>query len=105
MNPSKNENTLDPHPDPSVKCVKTQVAGCLSGVNHNSTKQIQKVAATVWSVRSQCPRVGGILLIGANQRIIRCNAFVVMEQITPNTQSNITDKSTVSDADLNLSAE
>ena len=45
MNPSRNENILDPHPDPSVKCVKTQLADCLSG-EESRTKQMTMVAVT-----------------------------------------------------------
>lgn len=45
--PKKNENTLEPHPDPSVKWVKTHEAGCLSGVRYSNATQIQIVADTV----------------------------------------------------------
>lgn len=45
INPSKNEKTLDPHPEPSVKCVKTQLADCFSG-EESRTKQMTMVAVT-----------------------------------------------------------
>lgn len=44
--PKKKENTLEPHPEPSVKWVKTHVAGCLSGVRYSRAMQMQMVAQT-----------------------------------------------------------
>ena len=41
-----------------------------------------------------------VLLIGANQKIMRCRVFVVSEQITPSTQSKTIAKRTVSTAVL-----
>lgn len=44
--PRKKEKILEPHPEPSVKWVNTQLAGCLSGVAYMRTKQMAIVAET-----------------------------------------------------------
>ena len=68
----KKENPLLFHPEPSVISVKTNLALRLSGVKTRSAMQVPIDANT---------------LMGANQRIIRCRAFVVNEQIIPKTKS------------------
>lgn len=45
INPRRKEKSLDPHPEPSVKCVKTQPADCFSG-EESRTKQMTMVAVT-----------------------------------------------------------
>jgi hypothetical protein len=45
--PRKKENTFEPHPDPSVKWVKTHDAGFLSGVRYSKATQMQIVAHTI----------------------------------------------------------
>ena len=47
MNPRRNENILEPHPEPSVTCVKTHFADCFSGVNSKMTTQIPTDARTL----------------------------------------------------------
>ena len=46
MNPRRNENILEPHPEPSVTCVKTHFADCFSGVNSKMATQIPADART-----------------------------------------------------------
>ena len=90
------------HPDPSVKWVKTHEAGCLSGVKYIKAIQIPIVAQTeiVSHTKRRYEKDKYILLMGANQRMILCNVFVVSEQITPRTQSMPIDSKTVSSAVL-----
>lgn len=86
-----------------MKWVKTQLAGCLSGVKYRRTKQMPIVAETGESEVCMCliQWLGNILFIGANQKMIRCKVFVVKELITPRMHRRTIDKMTVSSADLN----
>lgn len=47
MNPRRNENPLEPHPEPSVTVVKTHLADCFSGVSTSSAIQMPIDARTV----------------------------------------------------------
>lgn len=105
IKPRRKENPFEPHPDPSVTCVNTHVAGCLSGVSSNSAIHIPTDAKT-GNYQLSHPRVSVgkwlILLMGANQRIIRCRLLVVKEQITPITQRRAIAKRTVCKAVLEI---
>jgi hypothetical protein len=67
-NPSRKLKPLFPHPEPSVKWVKTHLALCFSGVSMSNETQIAIDAST---------------LVGANQRIILCNILELSEQMMP----------------------
>jgi len=47
MNPSRKENVLEPHPDPSVTCVKTHAADGLFGVSTKRAMQMPIDARTI----------------------------------------------------------
>lgn len=64
----RNEKPV-PHPEPSVKCPKTQEKDCLLGVKMRSAMQMA---------------VEAMILMGANQMTSLCRAWVVREQIMPN---------------------
>ena len=74
-----------PHPEPSVKWPKTQLAGCLLGVKIKRATQIENDART---------------LMGANQSIILCRFLVVREHIIPVMTRTAIDSRTVWRADL-----
>lgn len=80
----KKENGV-PHPEPSVKCPKTQLAGCRLGVRMRRAMQMETDAMT---------------LIGANQRMILCRLRVVREQITPVMTRTAMERRTVWRAEL-----
>jgi DNA-binding transcriptional regulator LsrR (DeoR family) len=101
MKPRRKEKSLEPQPEPSVMWVNTHIAGCLSGVLYKSAMQMMTVAVT-GCVRyvDYTTNSRDILLIGANQIKMRCNDFVVIEQITPRKIRSAIDKRTVSHAVL-----
>lgn len=64
---------------------------------------MQMVAETVdcqMRCRKGIRNIANVLLIGANQRIIRCNVLVVSEQITPSMHRSPLDTRTLSSAVL-----
>lgn len=86
--PSKNEKPLLPHPEPSMTVVKTHCGLCLFGVRISRAMHMQIDAMTVADlVAIQRQARSDLLLIGANQRMMRCNQLVGKEQIVPNKQS------------------
>lgn len=74
-----------PHPEPSVKCPKTQFAGCRLGVRIRRATQMEMDATT---------------LMGANQRMILCRFRVVREQIMPVMTRTAMERRTVCRAEL-----
>lgn len=80
----KNEKGV-PQPEPSVKCPKTQLAGCRLGVKTRRAMQIEMDAMT---------------LMGANQRMILCRFRVVREQIMPVMTRTAMERRTVWRAEL-----
>jgi hypothetical protein len=87
-NPRRNEKPLLPQPEPSVTVVNTHCGLCLFGVRMRRAIQMAIDARTAWLLDAcKLTLVDYSLLIGANQRMIRCNQFVGKEQIVPNKHS------------------
>jgi hypothetical protein len=71
--PSKKENALLPHPEPSVKCVNTYSALCLFGVKTSKAMQIENDARTLSRGKNTFHKFQeeiNLLFIGANHIII-----------------------------------
>ena len=75
----RKENPV-PHPEPLVKCPKTQAKDCLLGVRMRSAMQIA---------------VEAMMLIGANQMTRLWRACVVSEQMMPKMTKRQIERSTI----------
>jgi hypothetical protein len=95
-NPSKKEKPLLSQPEPSITVVNTHLALCLFGVRTSKAIQIHTDAKTAVKLVKVCDELlQYVLLIGANQRIMRCSQLVGNEQIVPNKHSTNMARSTV----------
>lgn len=79
-NPRRKDHPLLPQPESSVKCVKTNEALRLSGVQIKRAMQMPMVAR---------------MLIGANQRMIWCSFLVVRVQMMPKMTRTANERRTV----------